>query len=726
MKTIKYISKTLLATILINNLFIYSNASTLSSDTRYETFKGSSIVVPDVMEEGLVDAEIEGNTLLNLIKNSDYSLVKSSYDSSDNLITSDNLIVETSERYLKATTNNEVLDNVPAWMYTKLGNINLNMLKPNTQYTVTGDIIKGITVICIMNGNATKVLAEYSKVSNNKALLTTKDFNKDDISSQIIYGYTNNYKNQPIDIEVKNIMLFEGDLTEVDDIRFFNGLKSVGQVDNGKHKIDTLSFNNGNLIKGTTFTNGSYIMRENGKPRELKGFSHTDYIDVLPNKIIHVYNTNLNCAFYDKNKNFLGQVLPIRRSDCLAGVDSSFSVLTPENAKYAIFSVPIENQSVAKASYIKDGTSNEAIKFNKKEILLNEPLRSLPNGTKDKILKRNGQWVVERNCVEVVFDGSEKWGYNSFNANLDLHGYYLIPSNKKAWGGILSDKLNVLTEDEWLDSLKIGILNGSTGIGIVSESSSIGDFKKWLSKNPIKVVYELETPVYEPLGIESRVNLYTEITHIFNNSSVPANMKIVVDRTINKATEAVELAKTVPTIENLSRARMWLNLVKECSLKDQLQEEVNNIVNIEDTQLSRKTALNNLDIYIKSENMLSVSLNTNSITFDNYSGVEDVEKLNAIGITISSSLPYSLNVYMPTEITNANNSETLPIETLNIKESSKVMYQKFNDTTNKIVLKDDCGDGNGMLHKIDLKISTNLAHQADVYKTVLKFEVQQK
>ena len=47
-----------------------------------------------------------------------------------------------------------------------------------------------------------------------------------------------------------------------------------------------------------------------------------------------------------------------------------------------------------------------------------------------------------------------------------------------------------------------------------------------------------------------------------------------------------------------------------------------------------KTASSNLDIYIKTENMLLVSLSTNSITFEDYSGVEDLELIDALEMKI--------------------------------------------------------------------------------------------
>ena len=48
-----------------------------------------------------------------------------------------------------------------------------------------------------------------------------------------------------------------------------------------------------------------------------------------------------------------------------------------------------------------------------------------------------------------------------------------------------------------------------------------------------------------------------------------------INRTINRAIEAIELAKINPTVENLSKARMWTNLVKESLKKDELQKEIN-------------------------------------------------------------------------------------------------------------------------------------------------------
>ena len=63
---------------------------------------------------------------------------------------------------------------------------------------------------------------------------------------------------------------------------------------------------------------------------------------------------------------------------------------------------------------------------------------------------------------------------------------------------------------------------------------------------------------------------------------------------------------------------------------------------------------------------------------------------------------------------------------LNIKENSESIYQAFINTTDKLILKDNCSAGNDLIHGIDLKLKGGIAHEKDVYKTTIKFEAEQK
>ena len=140
----------------------------------------------------------------------------------------------------------------------------------------------------------------------------------------------------------------------------------------------------------------------------------------------------------------------------------------------------------------------------------------------------------------------------------------------------------------------------------------------------------------------------------------------------------------------------------------------------------KKVSSANLDLYITSENILILTLDTNQVTFDDFSGVEDLEKSNTVNVTVSSSLPYQLNAYLPAEIQNADKSNTMDLSILNIKENSESAYQTFANTTDKIVLKDNCSGGNDIVHGLDIKLKGGIAHEKDVYKATIKLEAEQK
>ena len=389
-------------------------------------------------------------------------------------------------------------------------------------------------------------------------------------------------------------------------------------------------------------------------------------------------------------------------------------------------------------------TNSDNSEYNKIEIPLSEPLRGLPNGVKDRIVKRNGQWVIERNCGEVIYDGSnnEVWYVSSLNNDANNNMLFLTPKDDLKLKNTLNDNntvissiLKTLTPSQTNSSVQnIEGISGNTRYSefiLNISKSKLGQansngLRQWLNNNPINVVYQLNEPVHEPLNIDLSIQLFEDITYISTNSTIPANLKVTIDRVANRAKEYSELAKENPTIENISLARMWTNLMKESILKDEFQDSVDSITEITDMILERKTASSNVDVYIKSENMLSMNLSTNSITFEDFSGVEDMIKENAVNISINSSLPYNLNAYLATEIQNSDKSTTINKDILSIKDNSELDYQTFSSINNKIILKENCVSGNDKQHDINLKLNGGIAHEKDVYKATIKFEAQQQ
>ena len=125
-------------------------------------------------------------------------------------------------------------------------------------------------------------------------------------------------------------------------------------------------------------------------------------------------------------------------------------------------------------------------------------------------------------------------------------------------------------------------------------------------------------------------------------------------------------------------------------------------------------------------NTLCLSLDTNSVTFEEYSGVEDMEKLNAVNLTVESSLPYELNVSLEGEIQNADKTETLDKSILGIRANGDVDYKSFVGISTYLILVDNQEAGKVNTHGIDLKLNKNVTYKTDVYRTVIKFEVKQK
>ena len=741
MKFKKLISSSLAIGLLFNTT-LTSFASVLSEDGRYETFEGNNIAIDEVLEEDKVDVEIEGNTMVNLVK-----------------------MPSVTKKTIEVTTG----------CPTILADFtNKNNIKPNTTYTYIVDV----SVSNASDNFHTYINMDYLD-SNNKSIY--HDMRKSQIigngKSTFIKTFTTNddavkFNNLFIVADttdgnlssgtqtVTNMILLEGDYSNTY-TNYFEGMKSVAEKADGTSELEIKS-NNKNLLNLLDLKIGE---KENVRASEIQ--SNSLKINVLPE------NTANYASVYFDGMRFIPGVRYRISGKCEInkgnGISPIFSIRDISYDSYLVSGLVDENGNInatfTATNYrhrveffsgnhkgdisdievifkdlqitIDDNSIVEYEPYNlyNTRISLNEPLRGLPNGVKDRIIKRNGQWVVERNCKEHILDGNERWDIEDSSLN-NLTNVVRFMCHVYDKDLKLSDNniVSTLGSNSRYSKDIQGIYTDSTYSGKLwvhvnrdaLDDLSVESFKKFLSENNISFVSTLSEPIYEPLNIDSTINLYLNTTHISNSSTIPANMKATIDRAINRAVDAIELAKANPTVENLSKARMWSNLLDDSIKKDELQSEINNITNIEDLQLERKTVTSNIDVYIKSENMLLMSLSTNSITFNDYSGVEDIELNNAVNITINSSLPYQLNSYLLNEIENSDKSNRIEKDLLNIKINKDSDYKTFNDINEKLILEDDCEAGNNKSHSIDLKLKGSQAHKADVYKTVIKFEAEQK
>ena len=177
-------------------------------------------------------------------------------------------------------------------------------------------------------------------------------------------------------------------------------------------------------------------------------------------------------------------------------------------------------------------------KGHKTEILLNEPLRSLPNGVCDEIVDNR---IIKKVC-KTVFNGSENWiKPSSQPTNTNRYLLVEIP-NIKDKNNIFSNfrKKTSVSEDN------IGILcDTNTIINTDLSIDTLEKFKRWLSKNPIEVTYELAEPIIEELPNGITLQGFDDTTMYIENSITPTvqygyNALIPYKEELSKQKEEVE------------------------------------------------------------------------------------------------------------------------------------------------------------------------------------------
>lgn len=506
-----------------------------------------------------------------------------------------------------------------------------------------------------------------------------------------------------------------------------NGDPILDEQGREQYKIDIISTGE-NLFNG--ILEQGFINADTGEEYTHNNeFIRTkNFINVIPNKQLFINNSGLkNCGFimfYDKNKNFISSQY----------IENSKNASTPSNCYYVKLRWHnyggIEPSDIydVMLSYTKE--EYKPYQESKLTILSPTPLEKV-GGITDKIICKNGVWGIEKNVTTRIFDGSENF-YRG-DSSLELQNTLLFHIDVDTINETKAICDSFIWEHSLNDYEHIWVGNNNFGVHILKSKLSTQDvngFKAWLQINPVLVKYQTAKPQFIPLpnSQQIKINTFLNKTHIFSETEAGVNptLKIAVDRINKLSREAVEKAENEPIIDNISIARMWVNQMDECILKDQLNERINQIYGIADLELEKKDITNNIDIYIKPQNILSMNLSTNNISFEDFNNTEDLEYLNAVEVTVNSSLPYQLNAYLESEIQNADKTKYINKSILNIKSSSKNEYRSFVDLVTPIVIEDDQEAGENNIHSIDIKLSGSSSYEVDVYKTTIKFEAKQK
>ena len=262
--------------------------------------------------------------------------------------------------------------------------------------------------------------------------------------------------------------------------------------------------------------------------------------------------------WYDKNKVFINHVnekgvSPSNAHYCRLRTRKDDSTVISES-EFDSVKMQLEESSTA--------TTYEDYKTN----ILRTPdtvtLRSLPNGVRDELNLKTGEYV--QRIGEIVFDGSEGWAYHSTGTVNGTTAYryrtnvsnMLITNQLGETPRIFCDKLPCVrdTQEEiWstVPNILRRIAPDYGAIYIVASTSTVDAFKQWLSQNPITVQYELAEPIttiVEPLTIPFA---YENGHIILESGSEEQSLLPTLEYStvVNRTGQVESVAKTIQTQE---------------------------------------------------------------------------------------------------------------------------------------------------------------------------------
>ena len=197
----------------------------------------------------------------------------------------------------------------------------------------------------------------------------------------------------------------------------------------------------------------------------------------------------------------------------------SFTFTITENSYLSFTLVLISGDYSNSTYYIMLNEGSTALDYEPYQsssslFVLDQPLRSLPNGVKDELVIENGRAKIIKRIGTVVLDGSENWNnIQEATTSTDYYYAYTIVYDKligSKYTGISNNFIvkqgTYITASSTVDSDMLGV--GGTGNGKIRmfikksrlTEMTTTELKTWLSTHNTQVDYELAEPYTETIG----------------------------------------------------------------------------------------------------------------------------------------------------------------------------------------------------------------------------------
>lgn len=180
-------------------------------------------------------------------------------------------------------------------------------------------------------------------------------------------------------------------------------------------------------------------------------------------------------------------------------------------------------------------------------------LCSLPNGTKDELIVKDGRAKIVKRIGKVILDGSENWYMIDGGVTTPIYKYFVnnddkttnIAKNSSLLMCNYFEQKNIWGEDN------IGINYEGTdttkSIRIRTNITTVDEFKAWLSTHNVIVQYELAEPYEIDLGEVATLKTFNDTTYITNSEDAEMSIKYsIINEVIEDYTDLDDKRDTKP------------------------------------------------------------------------------------------------------------------------------------------------------------------------------------
>lgn len=364
-------------------------------------------------------------------------------------------------------------------------------------------------------------------------------------------------------------------------------IKAVNELSgsiNAKNLFDFNIIKDSNITKGTAvWTNDSVTITSNSNDCYTESYSKKNYIKVKPNTtytLLFKRDKSVQGSIYIfEKKNYDDSSYYDLSYDTSSGLKKAWTFTTKSSTNYLAFRLGIytsgQTCTFSEIMLVEGRRTWDNISYERgNQSLLNytfqNPLYKLGN-VYDYIDLNKGKIV--RNINAVIYDGSDDEYYWKSNDYENVNGIKL--PGLKDGSFCLCDKL--VSPNNWSDFISNNqtIYAGENYFYIKSSDLvDVSSLKSFLTQNPITVVYQLETPVEEPLPsdlqtlLQSLKTYYPQTNIMFDTEVEPyinfdykLNLKSWIEDKDNKE---IEYDKSVNDIQPYSDSYIekWFNLMR--------------------------------------------------------------------------------------------------------------------------------------------------------------------